>query len=109
MQTPRRLLLSAEGLHVFVVIEGVLYLSKVRLLAECGVVRHINLSGGDPVEFAGEIRFRSKRPGRGRLLYWNDKTGHYNDPARPMDPLIVPQLPIKDFQRFKPSWRGPKL
>jgi len=59
-------------------------------------VSHIDLARGEPIAFGGEIRFSDHRQ-RGQILRWNDQTGHYHDPGRPMNPAIVQCLPGELF------------
>lgn len=92
----------AEGTLIFVVQSGLLWVTPHRRLGStCLPVRHIDLAGGDPVEFAGEIRFGRGKRKRGRMVEWNDRTGHYNDPGRPMDPSVVPQLPAELYRPWE--------
>ena len=92
---------TAKGTHLFVVQNAKLIVGKVRYLVDKGEqVGHIDLAEGGPIEFGGEIRFKSSRNGKGSLLYWNNRTGHYHDPCRPMDPKCVPTLPLSHYKPY---------
>ena len=94
---------TAKGLHIFVVQQGRLIVSprKNRAPGEPSV-SHVDLASGEEVEFAGEIRFGGRSSSRGVLQYWNDKTGHYHDSSRSMDPNVVKRLPPECFVRYEP-------
>lgn len=99
--SPSGVVRTARGHHLFIVQQGRLIVAKgITPLGMPRPIGHIDLAPGDPIEFGGEIRFGASYSARGRLQWWNDRTGHYHDPLRPMDPAIVPMLPRDDFVRF---------
>jgi len=60
---------------------------------------HTHITGGGPVEYAGEVRFSYNRRSRGRLLWWSNGSGHYKPPAEhaaqaglPMASFVPEQL-----------------
>jgi len=93
---------TAKGSYPFVVCQGVLILTSNKIRSSGGgAVSHIDLAHGRDVEFAGEIRFGSGQTTKGMLRYWNDKTGHYYDPIRKMDPRVVTMLPLDCFEKYE--------
>ena len=42
---------------------------------------HIVISGGAPVEYAGQMRFARGKSERGTLLFWGNDSGHYKSSA----------------------------
>ncbi|CAN5915658.1 hypothetical protein BH23PLA1_BH23PLA1_29400 [soil metagenome] len=100
--SPSRNIRKARGRHIFVVQRGQLIVGKVaeRLGAE-RPISHIDLVGGDPIAFGGEIKFGGSYGGRGRIRWWNDQTGHYFKQDRLIDPTIVPSLPQELFERYR--------
>lgn len=38
---------------------------------------HVHLTGGGPVRYAGQARFKRGRRGRGTLVWWSNGSGHY--------------------------------
>lgn len=92
---------TAKGIHNFVVQEGVLLVQRpVQRPGMPTPAGHVDLARGEPVEFAGEILFGGRSGRRGVLIYWNDRTGHYHEHGEPMDPRVVPLLPIRLFRAF---------
>jgi RHS repeat-associated protein len=85
---------TAKGTYTYVTMNGKVYVGY----ATGGPKRagHIDLSGGDPVDYAGEVRFSKK----GELEWWNNNSGHHRPEAGdalqaglPMDkfaPLTAP-------------------
>jgi hypothetical protein len=95
---------TAKGLHVFVVQRGILLISKPRSVPfDPSPIGHLDLAGHQPIEFGGEIKFGCSYNNRGVLLWWNDRTGHFNNPSRPMDPSVVPELPQAEFSPYLSS------
>ncbi|MFI5454990.1 MAG: hypothetical protein ACHRXM_06020 [Isosphaerales bacterium] len=91
---------TAKGLHIFVVQQGRLVLSPRKSLTGGRPVSHVDLAHGKEVEFAGEIVFGQGNR-KGILEYWNDKTGHYHDGNRSMNPDVVRILPPDRFVRYE--------
>jgi hypothetical protein len=92
---------TAKGRHIFVVYQGRLIVTRRKHNPNSGTtVSHIDLIDGRQVEFAGEILFGGHSFQRGILKEWTNQTGHYHDPERPMDPRLVPQLPLELFRPF---------
>ncbi|MEN7431795.1 hemagglutinin repeat-containing protein [Chromobacterium sp. TRC.1.1.SA] len=57
---------------------------------------HLGLSGGVDVQYAGGIRFGNNTgPDRGKILEWNNNSGHYQPPAGMAGNA---GLPIKSFK-----------
>jgi hypothetical protein len=93
---------TARGLFIFIVKNGKLYASKrAQLEWRSDPVGHVDLARGDFIHFGGEIQFGGSYSRRGKLVSWNDKTGHYFDPEYPMDPSVVPMLPISLFNPYR--------
>jgi filamentous hemagglutinin len=89
---------TARGLHIFVVQNGEIVISKRRVIRDTGLtVNHIDLACGGNVEFAGEVRFSE----RGILKHWNDKSGHYHNSSLPMKPDSVGSFPVDRFRPYK--------
>jgi hypothetical protein len=65
-------LYTARGRYNFVRKGGRILVSKA--------AEHIHLSGGLPVEYAGEVRFGYNRISRGRIRSWSNASGHYQPP-----------------------------
>jgi len=83
--------------------KGSLIASKQKVVVwEPRLIGHVDLARDQPIEFGGEIAFGSSYNARGKLRWWNDQTGHYSDPLRPMNPQVVTQLPIEMFRRAFP-------
>jgi hypothetical protein len=98
--SPSGRIFTARGRHVFVVQNGLLIVSKEKYPPGFeDSIGHIDLAGGRPIEFGGEIVFGSSRARRGILVSWNDQTGHYCDSHRAMNPDVVPLLPADKFIR----------
>ena len=38
---------------------------------------HVHITSGDPVEYAGQVRFSYNRRRRGQLVWWSNGSGHY--------------------------------
>jgi len=93
---------TAKGLHIFVVQHGRLIVSPRKIRPAGGSsVSHVDLACGQGLEFAGEVVFGGQSGLKGILKYWNDKTGHYHDHSRSMDPNVVPFLPPDCFVRYE--------
>jgi hypothetical protein len=91
---------TARGRHIFVVQNRAILVTRARwLIWSANPIGHIDLARGEAIEFGGEIFFGSSYSGRGVLRKWNDRTGYYFDPSRPMNPRIVPLLPLPLFER----------
>ncbi|HWE39215.1 MAG TPA: hypothetical protein VG406_21880 [Isosphaeraceae bacterium] len=91
---------TAKGIYIFVVQYDRLFIAKRRAhRVTKEPINHIDLAHGKMVQFAGEARFGSRRR-RGMLRIWNDRTGHFYDPKRPMNPGVVPILPRDLFERY---------
>jgi hypothetical protein len=93
---------TAKGLHIFVVQAGRLIVARRSVRPNQSVVAtHEDIADGNAVEFAGEIMFGGRSRQRGFVKFWNDKTGHYHDPNRKMNPMVVPTLPQDRFVRYE--------
>ena len=93
---------TAKGLHIFIVQHGQLVIARRIIGPDRSVVlTHADLADGNDVEFAGEVLFGGRSQQRGIVKLWNDKTGHYHDPSRKMDPMVVPTLPQDRFWRYE--------
>ncbi len=68
----------ASGRYIFVRLNSRFYVCKAILRA--GDIGHLELSQGQPVEYAGEIGFAGRRK-RGLLRFWNNASGHYRPSA----------------------------
>jgi RHS repeat-associated protein len=78
---------TAKGLYNFVTVNGKIYVDT-----KAG---HIDLSMGEPVDYAGQIRFGRNTSTRGQLVEWTNASGHiapgaaYAHQARlPMDKFV---------------------
>ena len=78
---------TARGRFNFVRFSGRLLVSKRG--------EHIHISGSQPVEYAGELRFGYNQSNRGRIKSWSNASGHYMPSA-----LLAPQagLPMELFE-----------
>lgn len=67
---------SASGLYNFVCIGGIIYVNKASRTFQGSPVGHIDIARGEPVDYAGEVRFAGRKK-RGLLRSWNNRSGHY--------------------------------
>ena len=95
-------MLERCGLHVFIVQPDfeVILSRPLKIGWTDRSVGHIDLAQGKPIIFGGEIKFSGAYRGRGAIRWWNDRTGHYHDLNRPMDPGVITQLPLDLFRPF---------
>jgi filamentous hemagglutinin len=90
---------TATGRYLFVTMGGLVFVCRQRRHEVA--LSHCDLSGGDPVDYAGEIQF-SGRSNRGQVRWWDNQSGHYE--PQPVDANKA-TLPL-DF--FRP-WRKDRL
>jgi hypothetical protein len=67
---------SASGVYDFVTKDNVIYVVKVGQTMRRSKHGHIDLSRGQNVDYAGNIRFAGRRQ-RGHMLWWSNGSGHY--------------------------------
>jgi filamentous hemagglutinin len=79
---------TARGRFNFVRQAGTLRVSKTG--------EHIHISRGNPVEYAGEVRFGYNRSNRGVIRKWSNASGHY----QPLASLALQAVLPMDL--FKP-------
>lgn len=87
---------SATGLYIFIRLNARFYACKANLRTSS--VGHLELSGGRPVEYAGEIRFGGRK-NRGVLRFWNNASGHYRPDA------AAAQAAQLDMDLFQQGWQ----
>jgi RHS repeat-associated protein len=92
--TPSGEVRSATGRYNYVVQDGTMYGSRIRMEVGQQQAGHADLARGSEVDFAGEVTF-SGRTNRGQVRNWNNASGHYTP-----DPTAAPQagLPMEQFQ-----------
>lgn len=79
---------TASLAYIFVTIERVIWVAKRSVR-----IGHIDIAHGLDVSFAGEIYF-SGRKHRGKLIQWNNQSGHYR-PGANMN--LQARLPLDCF------------
>ena len=83
---------TAKDVHNFVVtLEGK---SSLRPVSREGS-GHVELSGGEPVRYAGEVKFDKN----GQVMWWNNGSGHYVPPEN-----LAGQAPFP-LSKFRPLGR----
>jgi hypothetical protein len=90
---------TASGRMIFVVAgDGTIFTSSRTLTGTDQVVSHADLAGGRPVLYAGEMQF-SGRTNRGRLHWWDNRSGHYQPGS---EFAHQAGLPMDLFEAFLP-------
>lgn len=87
MQTPR------EGAYTFVTQDGKIYIGEGR------DPYHIDLSGGNPVDYAGELRL-SDVGGKIEVTEWSNSSGHYKPGADYKDSAGLPSDKFRDASQW---------
>ena len=59
---------------------------------------HVHISGGSPVEYAGQVRFGYNKD-RGKLKSWSNASGHYLPEARLAHQAALPTALFEPFDR----------
>ena len=71
---------NAKGRYIFVQQNGNITVGRMGVVYDSRIrAGHIDLSGGAPVDYAGEVQF-SGTTNPGRLRYWTNGSGHYRPP-----------------------------
>jgi RHS repeat-associated protein len=83
---------TAKDTHNFVVTKDGQVLAAPRQSRGSG---HVDLSGGAPVRYAGEVKFNKN----GEVMWWTNGSGHYKSPTH-----LAGQAPF-DKSTFRP-WAG---
>ncbi|MDP4076862.1 hypothetical protein [Acidovorax sp. A1169] len=72
--------LTAKGTYNYVIQGGQIFVGLAGGQEKQG---HIDIARGQPVEYAGKIKFGSGKNNRGTLFRWTNSSGHYRpEPAR---------------------------
>ncbi len=79
--------ITPNGKYNFVVQNDNIFITRPKL---GGLGGHVDLSRGNPVQFAGEIRFGHGN-NAGNLRIWNNASGHFQPPASSSNQAPLPQ------------------
>jgi hypothetical protein len=80
--------ITPKGTYNFVVQDSKVFISRKNPFT--GIGGHVDIAGGRPVQFAGEIRF-GRRSNTGNLFFWNNRSGHYQPNSRFSTQAPLPQ------------------
>ncbi|MBW4614023.1 MAG: hypothetical protein KME21_12260 [Desmonostoc vinosum HA7617-LM4] len=64
---------TPNGEYNFIVQGGNIYIARQKF----GLGDHIDITKGNNVDFAGQIRFGHNKKNKGQIKYWNNASGHY--------------------------------
>ncbi len=78
---------SASGRYMYVRKGDTTFVARSNLRSKG--VGHIDLAGGRPVDYAGEVQFANRR-NRGTMRWWNNNSGHYQPGASHADQAGLP-------------------
>jgi hypothetical protein len=87
--------LTAKGTYNYVIQGGRIFVGLAGGQEKQG---HIDIARGQPVEYAGKIKFGSGRNNRGTLVRWTNSSGHYRPEPVRSDWAKEFRLPLDKFE-----------